>query len=214
MLLLRNKDQQYNNPLATFATRPCGQRSRNEWIASSSLHNTQDPDEGGRGGQCPGRYFSRGRHFWWKEGIANGLSRVNLKLDLGLGFRFWSRLDPTIRPSLNVCPGVPSRLAKCPGISLQWNFQNLLQPDDACYEIIPSWKAWLCFYLWFGGAALFDCGGAALFNSPGGGTSPCRGPDNAITVNLALCSVSVTQANKLSLQELNQSELCCWLQDF
>jgi len=26
---------------------------------------------------------------------------------------------PTIRPGLNVCPGVPSQLAKCPGISLQ-----------------------------------------------------------------------------------------------
>jgi len=34
-------------------------------------------------------------------------------------------------PGLNVCPGVPSRLAKCPGISLQWNFQSELQPDDA-----------------------------------------------------------------------------------
>ena len=27
--------------------------------------------------------------------------------------------------------GLPSRLAKCPGILLQWNFQNELQPDDA-----------------------------------------------------------------------------------
>jgi len=37
-----------------------------------------------------------------------------------------------------------------------------------CYEIIPSWKAWLCFNPWLRGAALFD--------SPQGGTSPCPGP--------------------------------------
>jgi len=36
----------------------------------------------GRGGNAPGR------HFWWKEGIANGLSWMNLKLDLGLGLDF------------------------------------------------------------------------------------------------------------------------------
>ena len=29
------------------------------------------------------------------------------------------------------CPGVPSRLSKCLGISLQLNFQNELQPNDA-----------------------------------------------------------------------------------
>jgi len=40
MLLLRNKDQQYKNPLATFATRLCRQRRGHEWIASSSLHHT------------------------------------------------------------------------------------------------------------------------------------------------------------------------------
>ena len=40
----------------------------------------QGPDKGGAGDSAPGR------HFWWKEGIANGLSRMNLKLDLGLGF--------------------------------------------------------------------------------------------------------------------------------
>jgi len=62
-----------------------------------------------------------GRHFWWKEGIANGLSRINLKLHLGLGFGFWLRLDP---PYVPVWPGLSwfkclSRLAKYPGISLQ-----------------------------------------------------------------------------------------------
>jgi len=40
MLLLRNKDQQQNNPLATFATRLCRQSRGHEWIASSSLHGT------------------------------------------------------------------------------------------------------------------------------------------------------------------------------
>ena len=37
------------------------------------------PRLGGRR-QCPGR------HFWWKEGIANGLSRMNLKFGLVLDF--------------------------------------------------------------------------------------------------------------------------------
>jgi len=36
--LLRNKDQQQNNPLASFATCLCRQRSGHEWTASSSLH--------------------------------------------------------------------------------------------------------------------------------------------------------------------------------
>jgi len=40
MLLQRNKDQQQNNPLATFATRLCRQRRGHEWTASSSLHDT------------------------------------------------------------------------------------------------------------------------------------------------------------------------------
>jgi len=40
MLLLRNKDQQLNNLLATFATHLCRQRRWHEWTASSSLHDT------------------------------------------------------------------------------------------------------------------------------------------------------------------------------
>jgi len=40
MLLLRNEDQQQNNPLATFATRLCRQRKGHVWTASSSLHDT------------------------------------------------------------------------------------------------------------------------------------------------------------------------------
>jgi len=59
-----------------------------------------------QGGNAPGR------HFWWEEEIANGLSRMNLKLDLG--FTFWLRLNlPYVRFGRD-----------CPGISLQWNFQN------------------------------------------------------------------------------------------
>jgi len=59
----------------------------------------------GRGGNVPGR------HFWWKEGIANGLSRMNVKLDLS--FRFWLRLDQSYAP---VWPGVSrfKRLSHCP----------------------------------------------------------------------------------------------------
>jgi len=37
--LLRNKDQQQNNPLATFANSLCRQSQRNEWTASASLHD-------------------------------------------------------------------------------------------------------------------------------------------------------------------------------
>jgi len=40
MLLLRNKDQQQKNPLATFATHLCRERRGHEWTASSSLHDT------------------------------------------------------------------------------------------------------------------------------------------------------------------------------
>jgi len=47
--------------------------------------------------------------------------RMNQTLDFGLGFRVWLRLD---LPYVPVWPGLPrfkrlSRLAKCPGISLQ-----------------------------------------------------------------------------------------------
>ena len=55
---------------------------------------------GGAGGNAPGRNFSGERHFWWKEGIANCLSRMNLKLDLGLGYRVWLRLDVPYVPGL------------------------------------------------------------------------------------------------------------------
>jgi len=40
MLLLRNKDQQQNNPLVTFASNLCRQRRVHEWTASSPLHDT------------------------------------------------------------------------------------------------------------------------------------------------------------------------------
>jgi len=39
-VLLRNKDRQQTNPLATFTTRLCRQRKRHEWTASPSLHET------------------------------------------------------------------------------------------------------------------------------------------------------------------------------
>jgi len=57
-----------------------------------------------RGGTFRGR-----RHFWWREWIANGLSRMNLKLDLG--FRFWLRLYLT-----HVWPGLFrfKCLSRCP----------------------------------------------------------------------------------------------------
>jgi len=41
MILLRNKDQQQNNPLASFAICLSRQRSGHERIAISLLHNTR-----------------------------------------------------------------------------------------------------------------------------------------------------------------------------
>jgi len=41
MLLLRNKGQQSNKPLASFVTCLCRQRSGHEWIASLPLHDTR-----------------------------------------------------------------------------------------------------------------------------------------------------------------------------
>jgi len=47
---------------------------------------------------------------------------MNLNLDIGL--RFWLRLDlPYVWPGLSWFKRL-SQLAKCPGISLQWNFHN------------------------------------------------------------------------------------------
>ena len=70
-----------------------------------------------RGVQYPGAALFRGWHFWSKEGIANVFSRMNLKLDLR--FRFWLRLDlPYVWPGLSRFKRL-SRLANCPGISLQ-----------------------------------------------------------------------------------------------
>ena len=76
----------------------------------------------------------------WKKTVLQENFDLAKNFDLMINFDFfdlitWNSLifldRPTIRPGLNVCPGVPSRLAKYPGISLQWNFQNELQADDA-----------------------------------------------------------------------------------
>jgi len=41
MVLLRNKNQQQNNSLASYATCLCRQRSRHERTANSLLHDTR-----------------------------------------------------------------------------------------------------------------------------------------------------------------------------
>jgi len=43
----------------------------------------QGPDYWGRGVQCPGAALFGGTALLVKEGIANGFSRMNLKLDFG-----------------------------------------------------------------------------------------------------------------------------------
>ena len=72
----------------------------------------QGPNKGAGAAKLRGGVFG-GRHFWWKEGIANGLSRMNLKLGLVLGFRFWLGLD---LPYVPVWPGLSrfKRLSQCP----------------------------------------------------------------------------------------------------
>jgi len=53
-------------------------------ISASLPHPHTGPQLRGRGGNAPGHYpplLLGGPHFWWKEGIANGLSRMNLKSD-------------------------------------------------------------------------------------------------------------------------------------
>jgi len=51
--------------------------------------NSQGPDKGGgAGGNARDGTFRGERHFRWKDGTTNGLSRMNLNLDLGLGIRF------------------------------------------------------------------------------------------------------------------------------
>jgi len=139
---------------------------------------------GGPGGQCPGAAIFGGRHFWWKEGIGNGLSRMNLKLDLGLGFRFWLRLD---LPYVPAWPGLSrfKRLSRCPGLvsKMSWNFTSV--------KFAKLTSAWWCIVMKYfrperldfaltrglGRGGAFQLWGVALFDLPRGGTSPCRGPD-------------------------------------
>ena len=83
------------------------------------------------GGNAPGRHFSGGRHFWWKEGIANGLSRMNLKLDSG--FRFWLRLDlPYVWRGLSRF----KRLSRCPVLvsKMSRNFTSV-----KFSKLTPAW---------------------------------------------------------------------------
>jgi len=94
-----------------------------------SHNHSQGPDKGGRGGNAPGR------HFWWKEGIANGLSRMKLRLDFGLSFRFWLRLD---LPYVPVWPGLSrfKRLFRCP-IPVSKMSQNFTSVKFS--KLTPAW---------------------------------------------------------------------------
>jgi len=91
MIKTFNRSHMTNSRLSSFAMLS---------IEASSVRSP-DLDAGPRHGV--GGDNAPGRHFWWKQGIANGLSRMNLKLDVGLGFRFWLRLD---LPYVPVWPGL------------------------------------------------------------------------------------------------------------
>jgi len=139
------------------------------------VHFRTGPRQGVAGVQC------LGRHFWWKEGIPNGLSRMNLKLDLG--FWFWLRLD---LPYVPVWPGLSrfKRLSRChiPVSKMSRNFTS-----GKFSKLTPAW--WCIVMKCFrperldfalthglGRGGTFRLWGAALFDSAWGGTSPCRGP--------------------------------------
>jgi len=87
-----------------------------------------------RGYNSPGAesLWGQGRHFWWKEGIANSLSRMNLKLDLGFGFRFWWRLD------------LP-KVARGP-----WAPRTILEFAIKTRYVLDSWKTSCCPWIFSG----------------------------------------------------------------
>jgi len=97
---------------------------------NTQTHSDQGPDKG-VGGNAPGR------HFWWKEGRANGLSRMNLKF--GLGFTFWLRLDlPYVWPGLSQF----KRLSRCP-IPV-----SKMSRDFASVKFSKfTFKAWWCIVM-------------------------------------------------------------------
>jgi len=112
-----------------FFGQVCGNLGKNpsdpQKFACSYTYD-QGPDKGSLGGNA------QVRHFWWKEGISNGLSRMNLKLDLRC--RFWLRLDlprPYVWfgrdcPGLNVCPVPVSKMSR--------NFTSV-----KFFKLTPAW---------------------------------------------------------------------------
>ena len=96
-----------------------------------TLVSRRTPTRGG-GEEGPGRHFSGVRHFWWKEGIANGLSRLNLKLDLGLGIKFWLRLD---------LPKVARR---------PWAPRTVVEFPIKTRYVLDSWKTCCCPWIFSG----------------------------------------------------------------
>ena len=100
---------------------------------SSIFRCWQGPDKGGSGGQCPGTALlvKRSNSNW---------SFTN-EPEVRFRFQILVKVGPTIRPGLNICPGVPSLLAKCP----KFHFSEFFKINSSlmmhCYEIIPFWKA-------------------------------------------------------------------------
>jgi len=84
-----------------------------------SIGSLQSPDKIG-GGQCPGEALL----------VKRRNSKWSFTNEPEVRFRFWLRLElpyVPVWPGLSRfkrLPSVPSRLAKCPGFSLQWSFQN------------------------------------------------------------------------------------------
>jgi len=77
---------------------------------NTQTHSDQGPDKGVEGQRPGSALLVKRRNSKWP--FTN---------EPEVRFRFYIlvKVGPTIRPGLNVCLGVPTRLAKCPGISLQ-----------------------------------------------------------------------------------------------
>ena len=116
---------------------------KHEFIWNLRFCDIQGPKKGGR--QCPGASLFWGAALLVKRRI----SKWPFTDEPEVRFRFWIfvKVGPTIRPrfgrdcpSLNVCPGVPSRLAKCPGRHFWVRGQHVsTRPGEALPTSGPWW---------------------------------------------------------------------------
>ena len=93
------------------------------WLAQHGAP-TKAPTRGTGGGNAPWRHFFLGAALLVKRRNSNWFFTNEPEVRFRFRFQILVKVGPTIHPGLNVCSSVPSRLARCPEILLQWNFQN------------------------------------------------------------------------------------------